>query len=444
MNIILFLFIATFFSLTLGEFGQYPFGNTTFSISMLDVLLTLGLSALLIWNIAIKKNLKLPRNFIFLMVFWAVSILGLFLSLDLSGWLYLLRFIIYSSTFYLTYHLVKSGIFALHEYLTLLKVTSVVLGILGITQLIIHPKMGTLANYGYDPHIFRLFSTFLDPNLLGTFLNFGFILVIYELISKQFTNLNLYVKENKWSLFSATILGISIILTFSRSAYLMLVISSFIILAMKNLKVLGGFAVLVLILYLIFPAFNSRISGAFDIDASANERFSSWDKGITIFQNNPIWGIGFNNIRSYSQQQDLIKIFSSDGGNSGAGIDSSLIFILATTGIIGFLTYILFLIKIITDLVSSATYNTKFFYNLQFQPVKLMKMIYKLPGLGKWYNEDTSIHSALKNNYLSLPLLSITAGLIAGSFFINSMFFSPIMFLWFSMLGVFYGSESDS
>lgn len=442
MNLILFLFIAAFFTLSLGEFGQFPFGNTDFSVSIFDILLTLGLTASLIWNIAIKKNLKTPPNFIYIIIFWAVAILSLFLSLDLSGWLYLVRFIIYSSSFYLVFHLVRSKILGLHEFLILLKITCLVLAVLGFVQLILYPDLQILTSFGYDPHKYRLFSTFLDPNLLGTFLNFGFIITVYELVSKKF--IPGFFKENKWNILTAGILGTAIILTFSRSAYLMLAISLILILAIKNLKILGGFVVLLIILYFIFPSFNDRIDGAINIDASANERFSSWDKGLIIFQENPILGVGFNNIRNYSRNLDLIKLYSPDGGNSGSGVDSSLIFILATTGIIGFLTYSLFLVRILSDLLTSTTYNTKFFYGLQFQPVKLLQQIYKLPGLRKWYKEDIGQRDIIKENFLSLPLLSISLGLIANSFFINSLFFPPIMFVWFSLLGVFYGlAEGD-
>lgn len=443
MNLIFFFFIATFFSLTLGEFGQFPFGNTDFSVSVLDILLTISLSLLLIWNIAIKKQLNAPKNFVFLILFWVAAILSLFFSLDLSGWLYLVRFIIYSATFYLSFHLLNSRILVLKEYLTLLKITTVALSVLGIFQIILYPNIDKLTELGYDPHKFRLFSTFLDPNLLGAFLNFGLILTINELVSKKFTEIKTFIKENKFSILSTLILTISIILTFSRSAYLMSVVSLLILLAVKNRKILAIFLAIVLILYFIFPAFNTRINGAFNVDASASERFSSWDKGLTIFQYNPIFGVGFNNIRSYSRNFDLIKLFSPDGGNSGAGIDSSLIFVLATTGIVGFLTFMIFLIKIITDLISSAASKTKFLYKLQFQPVKLMQQIYQLPGLRKWYKDTGDFQKTIKENTLSLPLLAITLGLLANSFFINSLFFSPVMFLWFSLLGIFYGLDSE-
>lgn len=406
MNLILFLYITVFFSLVLGEFGQFPFGKSDFSISVTDILLTLNLCTALIWTIGIKKNLNLPRNFIYLNLFWAAGVLSLFFSFDLSGWFYLLRFIIYSSSFYLTYYLVKSGILDLYKFLTLVKITSVVLAFMGLIQLVVFPDLEILSEFGYDPHKYRVFSTFLDPNFLGVFLNFGLSLLIFELTSKRFSGLVDFVKRNKSTVVSSAVLAAAIILTFSRSAYLMLAITLVIILAVRSRRLLGAFFIAALILYLVFPAFNARIQGAINIDRSAGERFFSWGKGLTIFQENPILGVGFNNIRSYSQRKNLLRVFSEDGGNSGAGIDSSLIFILATTGFVGFTGFVLFLVKIIADLIQGFTSAGKVFY---------------------------------KPNILSLPLFGLTLGLIVGSFFINSLFFPQVMFLWFSLLGVFYG-----
>lgn len=441
MNIVLFLFIAAFFSLTLGEFGQFPFGQTSFSVSIMDILLTLSLSFLLIWNIAIKRNLKLPPNFIFIIVFWAIAILSLFFSLDLSGWLYLLRFIIYASTLYLTFHLVRARILSAGEFLTLLKITCLVLGVAGLLQLIFYPDLEMMSLLGYDPHKNRVFSTFLDPNLLGAFLNFGLVVSIYQLISKKINLSKEYLLENKFNILNLIVLSSAVILTFSRSAYLMLAVSLLIILAVKNRKLLAIFAGLVLVMYLVFPAFNNRIDGAINVDDSAKERFLSWDKGLIIFQQNPGLGVGFNNIRNYSQKADLLKLFSPDGGNSGAGIDSSLIFVLATTGLVGFIAYVVFIIRNITDLASSLTYNIKEFYEIKFKPIKFLTKVLEIPGLGKWYKDKTG--GSIKPNELSLQLFALTLGLIACSFFINSLFFPPIMIVWFALLGVFYGSDSD-
>lgn len=438
MFLVLFLYIAAFFSLILGEFGQFPFGKSDFSIALIDILLFLNLCAILVWNVGIKRNLKLPRNFPFLIFFWTIGILSLLFSLDLSGWFYLLRFVIYSSLFYVTYHLVKARILGLGEFLTLVKYISLTLAVIGLIQIIIFPDLEVLSAIGYDPHKYRVFGTFLDPNFLGAFLSFGFALSILELTLKKVLKIKDFLNENKWLIVSTFILGLTILLTFSRSAYLMSVAAIIIILAVKNIKLLGVFLVGLLILYFIFPPFNERIQGAINIDKSANERFSSWDRGLIIFQENPILGVGFNNIRNYSQQRNLTKIYSVDGGNAGAGVDSSLIFVMATTGLVGFLVFVLFIFKLFVDMVINLTEKMAAFYNLQFSPIKFIKRVLEVPVIGKWYRTNGPA-AQIKSNYLSLPLFALTIGLLINSIFINSLFYPQVMFIWYSMLGVYYG-----
>lgn len=439
MNLVLFLYIAAFFSIALGEFGQFPFGRTDFSVSATDILLTMCLTALLIWNIGIRKNLVIPKNFIYLILFWAIALISLLFSLDLSGWFYLVRFIIYSSTFYLTFHLVKARLLGLQEFLTLIKIGVMTLAIFGVFQLIIFPDLEVLTMYGYDPHKFRIFSTFLDPNFFGAFLVFGFILSLHELVSKKYLNFHDYLKENHWNLIWNGMLVASIIFTFSRSAYLMLALAMLILLSVKNRKLLLFSVILFIVLYFTFPIFNQRINGAIRIDASASGRFSSWDKGLEIFQKNPVLGVGFNNVRNYSRENNLVQLFSSDGGNSGSGIDSSFIFIMTTTGLIGLVSFSMLMFKILLDFFTDITKSFKYFYSLQFQPVKFLNKDFKLPVFTRWLNNGYQKNSYGRNNYLSLPLLSLTLGVMLNSFFINSLFYPQVMFVWYSLLGVYYG-----
>jgi len=139
MYLTLFLFIATFFSLALGEFGQFPFGRTSFSVSATDILLTFNITVCLIWNIGIKKNLKFPNNFFWLTGFWLIGFLSLVISLNFSGWLYWFRFLIYSTSFYIVYLLSESGILGKAEFFRLVKHTALIIAVLGIGQLIIFP-----------------------------------------------------------------------------------------------------------------------------------------------------------------------------------------------------------------------------------------------------------------------------------------------------------------
>lgn len=400
MYLTLFLFIAAFFSLSLGEFGQFPFGQTSFSVSLTDVLLTLNLAVVLIWNIGIKKNLEIPENFFLLVLFWATAFFSLLINFNFSGWLYLIRFIIYSATFYLSFHLVKSGILGKAEFFKLLKLTSLIILSLGLGQFVFFPDLSSLSIYGYDPHKNRIFSTFLDPNFTGTFLNFGLLVSIYEMSLRPFKRLKQFFSENRFNLFFAVFAFVSVILTYSRSAYLMLFSALFLWLLIRKKLLLIPLFLTPLILYLIFPPFAQRIEGGFLVDESASERFYSWEKGLTIFQQNPFFGVGFNNIREAGEKLNLNKTFSPDGGNSGGGIDSSLIFIMASTGIAGLIAFGIFAGKILYEFAK--------------------KIIQRKVG----------IHNLL------LPLL---AGLIINSFFINSLFYPQVLFLWCSILGLFYG-----
>lgn len=400
MYLSLFLFIAAFLSLSLGEFGQYPFGQTGFSLSATDVLVFLNLAVMLIWNIGIKKNLALPKNFFWLAGFWAIGIFSLLVNFNFSGWLYLFRFIVYSGAFYLAFHLVKSKILDWGEFLTLVKLVSVIVAVLGLVQLIIYPDLEPLSGYGYDPHKYRLFSTFLDPNFAGTFLSFSAIFISAGLLNKKLSGFKQFLKENKFDLISGLLILVSIILTFSRSAYLMLFSGLFILLVFKRKLLLIPLFLIPLILYLIFPPFSDRINGVINLDKSASERILSWEKGLTIFQQNPLFGVGFNNIRQAAEKLNLNKTYSADGGNSGAGIDSSLIFVMATTGIAGIAVYFIFLFKILFDCIN-----------------RIIR----------------------KKSEFALAFFASLAGLLLNSFFINSLFFPVIMVVWFSSLGVLYG-----
>ena len=87
-----------------------------------------------------------------------------------------------------------------------------------------------------------------------------------------------------------------------------------------------------------------------------------------------------------------------DGGNSGAGIDSSFIFVLATTGVVGFG---LFLIGFLGPLAKLA--------------------------------KGPSAFPAEK----SLYYISLIVGLGVSSQFINSLFYPQIMYLFFLLLALF-------
>lgn len=387
MNLVWFLTIASFLSLLLGEFGHYPFGASGVAISLTDILVTASLTFLLIWQIGIKKKIDLPSNFKWLACFFLTGSISLIVSKELQGGLYLIRFVVYSGSFYLGYSLIRSKVISLEHLLNLILISAVLLSFIGFFQLIFFPDLEFLTLFGYDPHKNRLVTSFLDPNFAGCFLSVA-ILAGFYLWTK---------KKNKLLLALLGLLTLATILTFSRSAYLMLFLELVFFGLLKLKKILLLLVIIFISSYLLVPRFSQRIVGGWEVDKSAIERINSWQNGLAVFRQNPLLGIGFNNLRSVFERENLFKVFSQEGGHSGAGVDSSLIFVLATTGIIGLIVYL-------------------------FWWVIYLKSIAR--------KEESAF------------LYCLILGLLANSFFINSLFYPPVMLVLYSILGAVDGQNS--
>lgn len=385
MNLVWFLAFGAFGGVVLGEFGRFPFGGGNISITILDILLSLTLVFLAIWQIGIKKDLSFLKILKSLIPFYLIAFLSLIISLNLKGSLYLFRFFIYSFSFWLGYSLIKSKITNLKKINNLIIFSGIFLSILGFLQLLTFPDLEFLTIFGFDPHKYRLVSSFLDPNLLGAFLNICLGISLYS-----------YFKEkSKLFIILSLILSLAIILTFSRSAYLFLAIQIFLWAVFRMKKIILFSLIFLVLISLLIPRFKERVVGGLYIDSSAKERIESWQDGLTIFRKNILLGVGFNNLRDAYQDTNLLKTYSLTGGHSGAGVDSSFIFILASTGILGFVAYGYFIIH-----------------------------------LFKFKTDDDLL------KYTQNILL---VGLLLNSQFINSLFFTPIMFIVFTWLGAIRG-----
>jgi O-antigen ligase len=183
-----------------------------------------------------------------------------------------------------------------------------ILLIAGVGQLIFLPDFTMLRDFGYDPHRFRLASTFLDPNFCG--------LVLLSIgwwsfwMSRQL--------KNRFYLIVSIALFIGVIMTLSRTAYLAGLISAILIgWRLWRWKVIVGVLV-ALVIGLMIPSVQVRLIGAFKMDVSASERLESWRNGVIVWQQSPILGVGYGNLRSAMTELNLRKSYSADGGNAGA------------------------------------------------------------------------------------------------------------------------------
>jgi O-antigen ligase len=72
-------------------------------------------------------------------------------------------------------------------------------------------------------------------------------------------------------------------------------------------------------------------------DASARHRFGSWEEGWQLFLDKPLIGQGYNRYGDAALELGTIKDTNIHSAN---GSDSSLLTVLATTGLLGFLPFI--------------------------------------------------------------------------------------------------------
>jgi O-antigen ligase len=157
-------------------------------------------------------------------------------------------------------------------------------------------------------------------------------------------------------------------LTFSRSAYLTLglailtlciiefssVRSSNRISLLKNVAIFAGIAIICLCVEELLGGNTlSRIIQRWDIvsegqtiEPSAAQRIKNWKIGLEIFYKHPIFGVGYNNYGNIAKDIGQPIKESQLFGN-----DSSWILILATTGIVGLIVFLLAYIVFIVDLI---------------------------------------------------------------------------------------------
>jgi O-antigen ligase len=194
----------------------------------------------------------------------------------------------------------------------------------GFAQMV-YPDAAVGTDWDYQGH--RLVSTFLDPNFAGALIAMVLLVAIARLAYGA--------PEPLWR---PLLLLLALAMTVSRSSVLGFLAGLAVIAAARG----PSRRVLRLLLVsglLMLPALPFLISYAatlnkFTVDASALARLSAWVRGIEVFADNPIFGVGFN---AYGFVQ---RAYGYDiSGASAFGLDGGLLFIAVTTGLVGVALY---------------------------------------------------------------------------------------------------------
>lgn len=350
MELIEYLLIITLFTSVIGQLLRVKFLSDLTAITLTDVLVIIVSVVSLFYFLAIKKSLKLtPRTVIPVVVFSLIAISSNFLATRflpfkdvIIGSFFLIRFLMLFFVSQVIVNVIPKN--KVGNWVNLILFFCLIFIILGFAQLVFYPDLTSLTAYGWDPHQSRIVSTFLDPNYAGFIYVISFTLATsYLLFKTQLKKITVYAY-----LSIASLSFVATVLTFSRSSYLALLVSIFVISAVKSFKLFVVMIVLISTMLVLVPQAKNRIIGAISIDETSRARIQSWENALFIFQKNPVLGVGFNTYRFTQVRYDLFSPDNPLGGNSGSGSDSSLLLVAATTGIVGllaFLTLALFILK---------------------------------------------------------------------------------------------------
>jgi O-antigen ligase len=206
----------------------------------------------------------------------------------------------------------------------LLVIVGLVTAIFGLLQYFFLPDTRFLENYGWDPHYYRVIGTFLDPGFLGLILVLSLIILVIKIWQKN--------QDRKKLIGAGLIIYLALALTYSRASYLAYSLTVIAAAWWKRSIKLFLFIFIIGAMTLFLLPRPGGEGVRLERQSTISARILNWQQSIEIVQKNWLFGVGFNAYR-YVQDEEL-KV-----SHAGAGADSSLLFVLATTGILGLGAY---------------------------------------------------------------------------------------------------------
>lgn len=405
------LLVLLLFTPITGQLVSLPIGG--FNLLPSDVVLPI---LLLIWFVDKWKNDRkihlglIGKSILVLIGAMILSYLFNLIRFDLGEMLpagaHLARIVMYMLSFFVAYDLLTrdKNQKTLHWILVGLIGAMTVILILGLLQFFIFPSLvfTEFHEAGWDPHIKRLFSTWLDPNFIGGYATFILGMVIALVLY--------FFNQKNWKWFGITssiaLMGlIAVGLTFSRSGYLALVTMLGLLALIKSRKLLLVGIVAGLLIFVASPRVQERVGdgvesmqalfgfGEAELDPTAALRVESWNNAWEIIADYPVLGAAYNRYPNEIQERGLNTTDHAIGGS-----DSSLLTLWATTGLLGLLAGI-------GVMVTSIVVGFKAF----------------------WRKKDLQ-------SYLSAGILAGLAGLMVSAVFVNALFYALIMIgVWVGM-----------
>jgi O-antigen ligase len=187
---------------------------------------------------------------------------------------------------------------------------------ISFVQYITVKDLWSMYRYGWDPHQFRIFATYLDVYVAAAL--FGILFLFWFDRKKYLLSLLLLV---------------CLALTFSRSGYIAAA-TAFIVYAVVHRNYLIGVGLVALLGILILFVPKQWGEGVNLLrTVTIQSRLADAQLGIRLWSKAPVTGHGYNRLRYVKEQMGLLRI--DDRSHSASSFHSSYLIILATTGIVG-------------------------------------------------------------------------------------------------------------
>jgi hypothetical protein len=358
-------FLSLFLVFPFGQLARFPLTSLSrvgVNIYLHDLIVGLMVVWWLIEHGNKREKFTLPPLAKPIMVFfgtaflsWLVNMPGYTLKETLVAFLYLLRWLVYAGLYFLAWEKRRVIRYPIVKMLIAAGVASAVLGLL---QYFFLPDTRFLFYSGWDRHYYRLIGSFLDPGFTGMIFVLTLILIVQKFRGKNFL---------RHLLLAVCYLGLA--LTYSRASYLAFIVGMIVLAWLKKSWQLFIVPLLVLLMTFILLPRPGGEGVKLSRSSSIESRVNNYQSSLKIIKESPFLGVGFNFYR-YAQRDAGFLEENWQVSHAAAGADSSLFFVLATTGLVGFGFYFWLLWEIIKiqpasalALVAHSFFNHSLFYS---------------------------------------------------------------------------------
>lgn len=184
----------------------------------------------------------------------------------------------------------------------------------------------------WDTHLYRLFSTLLDPNYSGVVYFMMLLLILHE-------DQKIRIYKNPFGIIGVFISLMTVYLTYSRTAIIAL-IASFASFTILKKRFVLFFSVLILALIAGSLLTDTTIEGLNPFrTVSSKERIKSLNEGLSVSSHHFFTGVGFNAYRDAQIRYGFRNTIGASKSNADAGTDNSFVFVFATTGLLGLILF---------------------------------------------------------------------------------------------------------